>query len=1145
MMAGSAMEFLTALWRQLTLAVQAAGAFPLFVSGSLFLGLWVFWRGRAVLREPTHHIGLPPALGGVGAPSTGPRGPPRGTRPKGRHSVGGEPVQATPLAADHPKAPEGAVDYEKVPYHDAPLWLLGWALVFGVVVLLGLVDAVWSAQRELAHPLEVAVLGRLLPYWLVPLPRPAVALAVYGLLGYAALELAVAALKSVLRLERLHVLHENDARRRLARFVYGLCGFQDLRWLDYAAARSWLPVAVGGGLLVLGADLAVFYGGASGLLGALAVAHLFPAVLARFLDYVFLYPVRRQPMLARPRGQAPLERIPAELARRGWVVADREGQPLLWRVHAAEAGVVAPWDAGGNDLLLEVHTAFAGGAGWYGHQGDAWKPAAAGHSVALVSPSESGRTAWAFVCAMQGVLERDENVILIYPDVSACRQEYDRFCDTLFRTGLRWNLRAIDLTRTDARTLQWSGMAPSLAFGDLASIEAVLSGEIGGAGPFLSAVGTLVIEDVDRLSGAPASTLHLLLRRLRAARRRAGLRPLRLLLTSLPVAEALQEQLGILVGEPLAVIQSDTSPTVDVLACLVRPPADEVSGARPTRPHEKGAELEDLLAVLEELGHAPALVETGWDGSPGRAPGQGPALSEAAVSVARLDDRGAFPTVLRLRNAGARSVEGAHLSLWIAKPEPFPALLLDSAEACRLRSQTLWDDRNWLPMAGAICFSVNNATLKARHLRAALRETPLTEVELADLFGSGFVRQTLEELRTQHVLGPTERGRAGGERYRLQTDRADRADYTRVLCDDPVGVESVAGHRERLLLYMDRERGETALYPGRVFRAQGRRYRVPLEPLPGDAHARRIVRPEEASVFTVKIRRTAVRWLGETSQVRTQLGASPLVLRRGTADVEEEVLGYREWTEDTNQHVATHFYEKLHRPNPRGSRRSRVLEVSFPDETLSPDAQRGLEDLLASVIRARFGNDLDCPEVVETAGSTEGAPAPGLCLVETYPGGVGYVERTTPLLVVEWLRLARILAQRVGLQAPELLLSSSESTRERSGAGVSASAIFRLLQGDNWLRSPRPERGWAGNTRPCVPARDSGEAAVVSELLQFLERVVPEGRGDFAWKTAPRESCESPAEAQVRAPPPATTLLDAYRRILGEAEVRFRPIDQN
>jgi hypothetical protein len=149
-------------------------------------------------------------------------------------------------------------------------------------------------------------------------------------------------------------------------------------------------------------------------------------------------------------------------------------------------------------------------------------------------------------------------------------------------------------------------------------------------------------------------------------------------------------------------------------------------------------------------------------------------------------------------------------------------------------------------------------------------------------------------------------------------------------------------------------------------------------------------------------------------------------------------------------------------------------------------------------------------------GATDGDFA--LRVVESYPGGVGYVERLDPLLAVEWLRLTRLLVERVGGKDPQLLLHAPRAWWTDAAAAPSALAAAKFFRGDDVVREPRAEGdlfGMSADEGVPSPGRGSPKGvtstAVVEEIAQFLKGVVPLSSDGFAVEAGVRAE-DLPAE---------------------------------
>ena len=1102
----------------LTWLLDAVAGFPVYAVGVVLLGVWVFWRGRYLLVEPRHQLDLGGAADGLSSRRAEARTP--GRRPFWRRRRQASPLRAGPRARD-----PGDQGYERIPYHDAPTWLYAWAITFAAAAGLALADTVWSFRSGVPLPLERAVLGRWSPPVPVPLPRPGFALAVYTAAAYLGLEAARALVARVVGLARLHLLDPNDVRRRFARAVFAACGFQDLQRLDPGSARCWLVAGLAACAGLAAADVAVFYAGARGPVGVLAVCHLFPLVVARVFDPVWTYPARYRYTPPQEHARVPVRRIPEVLARDGSIAAADRGpppEPLVWHLHGNSDGEFRPFGGDESSLPARFLRELVGEARWYAHQKQAWDALAEGRSVLLQGSAGSGKTVVGLTLAVRGAVVEGETAVLVYPDPESCQREYERFCDTLFRTGLRWNLGVVDGTRLDAPSLDWTRESPSILFCDVGGLEDLLLRDRRGADVFLAALGLVVVEDAHRLTGAPASHLYFLSRRLDGLRRGLTARPFRWFATARPVAGALHAGLGTVLGRQLDLIEGNGAPRADVLGCLVTPPAGDRA------PPGGSAVLDGFVRKLRALGHDPVLVTPGA-ARPWQDPERGPVLElqrlpAEPVSVARLDDAGACRIVFALRNAGARTPSAFHVSFWVARPEPFAALLVDLLESFRREEGTAWQSLRSLPLGGAFCFSGSNTRLLERHVEAALAEGSLRPDRPSPGWDEPAVHRTVESLRRRRpelfaaAAGPGPRGAPA---------------VPRSVGGHPgtVAVVDAAGPKDRLVTRVDRAVAGTAFYPGRAFVHAGRRYRVPQDAPPAPVGPVRVT-AEVGTVFTTKIRRCSVAWTGDPVAVRSRAGERPFLLRRGGATFREEVSGFREWDEDTNRHLGTHAYADPARPNPSAEFRTTAAQILFPGADLSPPAVRILESVFRSVVRARFGDD-DTPP--EAPGRDEFSDFPGgdegvsLWLVDAFPGGAGYVDPIAPGLVLEWLGLMHRLVERVGRRRPSLLLNPPG--RQDPGEGdrpvPDPAAVLACL-----------DRDAAGPARGAPPSGADGElAAAMEAVLAFLVQVLPDGAvAGTGTGTVPEEAASPPEGAGDG----ASELERAYAELLEQTAVSVR-----
>ena len=412
---------------------------PLYVVALVFLGVWVFFRGRGVMVLPPARIDLKMDEAEVGdlAQALSQREQVTLPRPVATSEDKEKQVEEGRLeeavdSEDPDESAEAAVDesepdpesdqtvdvgdveevrigtppdrgegYRSFPLHDAPLWLMAWMALLLLATVLLLVDGVMQLQTGPGQPLEemafawIPLLGNY-----TPLPRPTIALLVYTLLGYVGLEIGVFVLRQALALKRLHLMHPQDGRRRLARWLFRLYGFHEFRTLDYSFPRWLLPVSVivSGGLLF--GDILLFYAAAPGWCGPLAVAHLLPIVLARVFDYAWLTDVSWSRKTAEARDKVDIHDLPDRLADEGLVFARPDGRAVRIPVQGASDGRVRPFGDEDGDLPKELLMALADSETWYAHQARAWEEIRQGRNVLLSLPNDAGRSVWAHCVAV-------------------------------------------------------------------------------------------------------------------------------------------------------------------------------------------------------------------------------------------------------------------------------------------------------------------------------------------------------------------------------------------------------------------------------------------------------------------------------------------------------------------------------------------------------------------------------------------------------------------------------------------------------------------------------------------------------------------------------------------------------------------------
>lgn len=1140
---------------------------PLYVVALVLLGTWVFFRGRAVMVRPPSRIDLKMEDAQVSDLALAlsareqvvlPR--PVGTsedREKqvedGRLEDAVEPDE--PLnegeVEDHPgngdaetavevadidpvrigPAPDRGDGYRRFPLHDAPLWLMAWMGLLILTTLLLIVDGLLQLQSGAGSPLEEIVFSWI--PWVgdrTPFPRPTIALLVYTGLGYVGLELGVRLLRSGLALNRLHLMHPRDARRRLARWLYKLYGFHEFRTLDYSFPRWLFPVTVLVSCGLLAGDLLLFYGGAPGWCGPLALAHLLPVVLARVFDYAWLTDVSWSRKTASARDRVDIHDLPDRLAEEGLVFSMEDGLAARLLLQGPSPGHVRPFGDEDGDLPKELLLALANSETWYAHQARAWDEVRKGRNVLLSLPNDAGRSVWAHCVAVRKVVMEAGGVLLIYPDAAEARRQRTRLSRALAGTSLWWNLDVHDATSQQFASLDLESETPFLIVSDLDTFGEEMLVYWERYRPFWRLLRLIVLEDVDRMSGVRASNLYYLIRRLETLRKRDTATSIQYAATSFPLGSSLLSGLQELVGAEFVRMESDTAPRAPVELCAVLPPTGKSSAFRRFAPDLPIPEILRTAARVRQMGHDPVWLEPSALTREERMREEELGvydefsdlkldlpLSAARVSIAYAGGAGGWKLPLALAHAGThcssrpRGEDGPsdgagnaelHVALVILKPDALSLLLLRVLEE---RSGSPAEDAA-LPRPGMFAFSRENGLLQRRHLLASLRETAMRLEELVSLFGQEVVEREIANLRAENRLERLDvAGIESRTRYRLREGVRQEPLEALVVGDESVHVVSPALGRDRFgrdveLFQVDAARFHTALYPGKVLTNQGVRYRVPVRELPGTVGGERIVVAREIrEVFTTKIRtwQLSPADRGRPAEpTRCQVGSQAFALDVGWYRLREDIIGYREWTNDTLVPLGTVWYARTALAGPvRGTMEVPVLKVLFPGAEMSWEAQGGLSSLMRLVLSFRHLNESSTPDVLERASQSEAGldsvdayeGQPGFVISDVFPGGVGYVERVTPDDVVAMLRLAQKLLHVVGAERPELLFRNPncfESIgRTTDGPeGAAGAVVPRRLQPIDAVLPDGEEDS---------EASAESMAAVVEELAAFLEQVVP------------------------------------------------------
>jgi len=1173
---------------------------PLYIAFLFLLGTWVFFRGRSLMIRPRHRIDLRMADGGVKdlsravSPADDIRLPKSITTAEDRETQLEKRDRSTSEEAPDEDEEEGADDgdqtatdeedsedgggdgdrddeatptptlqarrhdpYRRFPIHDAPLWLMAWLTLLVVACLLLVADGLITIHRGTAYELEAYLAGWLpLSSQWIPLSRPLVALFAFTVLGYAWMELFVWLFRTVLGVSKLHLAHPDDVRRLTVQRLYKAFGFREFRSLDYSFPRWLFPVIVAVCAGLLFGDILLFYRGAPGWCGPLAVAHLLPIVVARMFDHAWLVEVTYRRSTTDERATIPLAKLPYVLAvadtprivvQHDPSNPDKAPEPVIYHLQRPrETGAqVKPFDENDGDLMRELLIARSGGTSWYIHQHSAWERARSGKHVMLCAPQHAGKSVWIQSLAVRKVLLEGGAVLLIYPDASSARRERHRLARAIKKTSLAWNIEILDATTGKLAAIDWDTETPFLVFSDLDTLGEELLVHWDRYRAFWRLLRMLCVEDFDAMSGVPASNLYYLYCRLETLRRRDTQADLQLAVTVSPVSGALEDEAAKIFGEPFVRVETDGAPRIPIQVCLVQPPDPLASAERRFSPSRLPPEILHLIADVRGCGHDPVYVEPcplthaerlreqelgNYDLYTGIRLDQ--TLAETSVSVVYTSVANALSLPYQLAHAGIDNEEQRHLVLLSTRPDPISALWLkvlahgtNGATASELVAQ--------LPRPGCFAFSRENRLLRRRHLTESLRETAMRRDELVALFGERLVSDELTRLDAERRLERLETGGDTDEqRYRLREGVRAQELEANVVTDDTVHVVTPVRGLEQELFQVDRIRSNTALYPGKVLEVRGGRYRVPLRKLPGTVESRLVVEPESREVFTTRIRRWSISSPTDErrrskEKVKCQLGTQPFILETRWVSLREEIHGYREWTNDTHVCLGSFFYDRLGISRTSISASSvevPMLEVTFPGATIDETTRHALDHVLRWCLEFRYANESLTPDVLDAhtmMGGPDGTPCVRIC--DRHPGGIGYVERIFHDDFVELLHLAVELLRDVGADRPDLLLEGP----------VCFGATGCIL--------PAGKRGEFRPLAPITPVPDTGAAGptdealkeIVESLLLFLDSVAPSQATEISGSLVARQkSSPETLTIEARDPPDpelTTALSDAFR----------------
>lgn len=375
-----------------------------------------------------------------------------------------------------------------------------------------------------------------------------------------------------------------------------------------------------------------------------------------------------------------------------------------------------------------------------------------------------------------------------------------------------------------------------------------------------------------------------------------------------------------------------------------------------------------------------------------------PAPEEAGASVLSLDRGDVLSLPDRIARRGRSAPDHLPHNVGVIPPEdPYVRHLL----------RELSRAGGGFPSSRRLVSAAGTPELLRRHLLLALEELEDTRDGLSRSFHrqDELIRETLDalaeegQLDRREVRHLTEKGLVEPD-YLYQSRRAG-GEVRRPLSTvglSLVEVVELAGAREGrgVRRQVDPERLPIEVYPGRVFLAAGRRYRVKDWASLEEARQRERVECEQEGLHsrTWRLRSSALRDLDPgRDDFRTLSGGSSLLARLvvSTRYVEKVRGAVRLEYGRHGLPAGEPRRTELRRPiTTEFTTRALVIRVQEPGE---PSALPSLAQALRHVLPVHVGVAEDALEVVPLSDErVRHQPVSGLAVVDLYPGGIGLID---------------------------------------------------------------------------------------------------------------------------------------------------------
>lgn len=599
--------------------------------------------------------------------------------------------------------------------------------------------------------------------------------------------------------------------------------------------------------------------------------------------------------------------------------------------------------------------------------------------VLLPSPEGSGKRTIADLLTARTALCNSGSVLVIVPRSEDSIERANALRRLGRSGGWHWVTSIHDLSTDGISGLDPLVEQPEIVVGTVDDLERHMMAVSNHWDVFLATLALVVILDIDEHSGARATSLGSLCRRLLILAKDLGATP-----TVFATSSGHWQ-------ETTALAEEVTSRSLEVIETT------QGSGPRPTQAVYLVGCNDDASKVLHQR-----ILDSGWNCMTFEDDDSSPRMHLVDDPTDESE-----PPRNRRRLAVLAPTESSHLPIALDELSQVPSGASSDDRVLLLRvhtpdhpiSTTVLDPTfTKSPLPGwvvgrrpALANGWGNPAAAARALQRALTERESSIEELEAHHGKEAVRHELEVLAERGLLG-RRLSASPHPTTGLPVPRIlhSLTDPTRVRIDDLADVVTSApltlreSSTSQGLLSVDRVRSEVSLYPGCVFRLRGRRFRVSE---PSDSPT---AEPEPEEVWTLPIRSLEIEPDGWTPQQLRVGGATPLECGRGPVSIAITVTGIRRF--DARGQLLD---ERTYGDPLQATYASRAVVLRFPSKTdgsepFSQAAIHAIVHLIRAVVPASVRASWLDIDVTPLPTDSDGNN--GLAIVDLHPFGAGYAD---------------------------------------------------------------------------------------------------------------------------------------------------------